>query len=71
MRGSGRVGRSAAARALDPQAVERAVTAHIRHTHTNYDQLLMQGTKRLDARAMVANGSSRCWPAGERCDHRT
>jgi hypothetical protein len=29
------------------------VTAHIRHVHTNYDELLMGGTERLDARAMV------------------
>jgi hypothetical protein len=29
------------------------VIAHIRHTHTNYDQLLMAGTARLDAWAEV------------------
>ncbi len=52
-RGSGRVGRSAAGRALDPQALELAVRAHIRHGHTNYDQLLMQGTDRLEARAQI------------------
>ena len=27
--------------------------AHIRHEHTNYDQLLMRGTERLDARELV------------------
>jgi hypothetical protein len=53
LRSSGRVGRSAAGRALDPQAVGLAVMAHIRHEHTNYDQLLMRGTERLDARALV------------------
>src|SRR5262249_15700093 len=42
LRGSGRVGRSAAGRALDPQALDLAVIAHIRHEHTNYDTLLMQ-----------------------------
>jgi hypothetical protein len=52
-RSSGRVGRSAAGRALEPSAVDLAVTAHIRHAHTNYDQLLMRGTERLDARALV------------------
>jgi hypothetical protein len=52
-RGSGRVGRSAAGRALDPRAIELAVIAHIRHVHTNYDELLMQGTDRLDARMLV------------------
>ena len=52
-RSSGCVGRSAAGRALDPQALDLAVIAHIRHLHTNYDELLMQGTDRLDARAQV------------------
>ncbi len=52
-RGSGRVGRSAAGRSLDPHAIELAVIAHIRHAHTNYDELLMQGTDRLDARKLV------------------
>src|SRR5438093_3658812 len=47
LRSSGRVGRSAAGRALDPQAVDLAVMAHIRREHTNYDQLLMRGTERL------------------------
>lgn len=53
LRGSGRVGRSAAGRALDPHALELAVIAHVRHTHTNYDELLMAGTERLGARALV------------------
>jgi hypothetical protein len=52
-RSSGRVGRSAAGRALDGAAVDLAVIAHIRHAHTNYDELLMRGTARLDARALV------------------
>lgn len=52
-RGSGRVGRSAAGQTLDSGALELAVKAHIRHVHTKYDQLLMQGTDRLDARALV------------------
>jgi hypothetical protein len=52
-RSSGRVGRSAAGRALDASAVDLAVIAHIRHEHTNYDELLMCGTKRLDARVLV------------------
>jgi hypothetical protein len=37
---SGRVGRSAAAKELDPQMVKLAVIAHIRHVHTKYDRLL-------------------------------
>ncbi len=52
-RSSGRVGRSAAGRALDASAVDLAVTAHIRHAHTDYDELLMRGTERLDARTLV------------------
>ncbi len=53
LRGSGRVGRSAAGRALDRHAVELAVIAHIRHEHTNYDELMMKGIERLDARGLV------------------
>ena len=34
-------------------AVDLAVRAHVRHAHTNYDELLMAGTDRLDARAQV------------------
>jgi len=33
--------------------VDLAVRAHVRHAHTNYDELLMAGTDRLDARAQV------------------
>lgn len=53
LRSSGRVGRSAAGRELDPKAVQLAVVAHIRHAHTKYDKLLMEGAERLDARAIV------------------
>ena len=42
-RGSGRVGRSAAGRALDEGALRLAVIASIRHNHTDYDKLLMRG----------------------------
>ena len=37
---SDRVGRSAAARAFDPEAIRLAVAAHVRHVHTDYDELL-------------------------------
>jgi len=50
---SGRVGRSAAAKGLDEQAVRLAVTAHVRHTETNYDNLLLSGLEREEARSMV------------------
>lgn len=53
VRGSGRVGRSAAGRALDPQALELALRAHIRHGHTPYDTLLMQGVARQEAREQI------------------
>jgi len=50
---SGRVGRSAAAKEFDPQAVTLAVQAHIRHEYTNYDDLWMSGWERFEARDSV------------------
>lgn len=50
---TGRVGRSAAAKELDPQALRLAVIAHIRHEHTDYDRLLLQQGDRQTARATV------------------
>ena len=50
---SGRIGRSASAKALDKETVQLAVIAHIRHAETNYDQYLVQGWERLQARAEV------------------
>jgi hypothetical protein len=52
---SGRVGRTAAAKALDEEAVRLAVIAHIRHEATSYDDLLAQGFERWEARAAVAS----------------
>lgn len=52
-RGSGRIGRTAAGRALDEEAVILAVIASVRHDDTSYDDLLMTGVPRLDARARV------------------
>ena len=52
-RGSGRVGRSAAGRALDRDAVRLAVVASVRHVDTDYDALLMSGVDRESARAQV------------------
>jgi hypothetical protein len=51
---SGRVGRSSAAKALDAEAIDLAVRAHVRHTHTDYDRLLAQGCDRTEARSAVA-----------------
>jgi hypothetical protein len=50
---SGRVGRSAAAKQLDEDAVRLAVVAHIRHAETQYDRLLATGCDRWEARAQV------------------
>lgn len=52
-RSSGRVGRSAAGQALDPDAVTRAVVASVRHEDTPYDELLMAGVPREEARARI------------------
>jgi len=54
LRGSGRVGRSAAGRALSATAVTSAVRASVRHTDTPYDQLLMSGVPRHEARRRIA-----------------
>jgi hypothetical protein len=53
VRGSGRVGRTAAGKALEPEAITVAVIAAIRHNHTRYDALLMGGYSRTEARDRV------------------
>ena len=53
VRGSGRVGRSAGGRALEPDAIELAVAASVRHQDTRYDELLMSGLERAQARIEV------------------
>jgi hypothetical protein len=53
LRGSGRVGRSAAGRALDEQAITLAVVASVRHQDTDYDALLMSGVPRQVARERI------------------
>lgn len=52
-KGSGRVGRSAAAKEFDPGALRLAVIAHIRHEHTDYDEFLMKHGDRAYARELV------------------
>ena len=52
-RGSGRIGRTAAGRALDPEAVTLAVAAAVRHDDTAYDELMMSGLSRTEARQQV------------------
>ncbi len=50
---SGRVGRSAAAKSFDENAIQSAVIAHIRHVETQYDDLLARGYERWESRAQV------------------
>jgi len=52
-RGSGRVGHSAAGRALDDNTITLSVVASVRHEDTNYDRLLMSGVPRVEARERV------------------
>ncbi|MFM9631418.1 MULTISPECIES: DUF2293 domain-containing protein [Streptomyces] len=56
VRGSGRVGRSAAGRALSEGAVVSAVVASVRHLDTSYDGLLTGGVPRQQARRRIAAG---------------
>ena len=67
-RHSGRVGRWAAAKRFDSEAIDLAVRAHIRHAHTRYDELLFMGWDRGDARRAVEGDAERVdrrWVAGE------
>ena len=50
---SGRVGRSAAGKQLDEDAIHLAVIAHVRHEETDYDTLLGGGMDRYEARQHV------------------
>lgn len=68
VRGSGRVGRSAAGRALSEGAVVSAVVAAVRHVDTPYDQLLMSGVPRYEARRRISVGVERVlrgWREGD------
>ena len=59
LRGSGRVGRSAAGRSLDEEAITLAVVASVRHEDTEYDSLLMSGVSREDARDRIRSAVDR------------
>ena len=50
---SRRVGRSEGAKRFDDESITRAVVARVRHTATEYDDLLMRGIDRHDARMLV------------------
>jgi len=61
------VGRSAAAKSLEEEAVRLAVTAHVRHAETAYDELLGRGYERWEARDQVAGSVARVlaqWQTG-------
>lgn len=59
LKSSGRVGRSAAAKRFDHEAVRLAVVAAVRHQFTDYDRLLLDGVERLEARALVSGAVER------------
>ena len=59
VRGSGRVGRTSAGRALEPEALTAAVVAAVRHKHTHYDRLLMRGYDRMEARKAIRDEVNR------------
>lgn len=69
-RGSGRVGRTAAGQSLEEGALTAAVIASIRHRHTRYDDFLMRGYSRADARTAIREDLERvletwrCAPCG-------
>lgn len=52
-RGSGRIGRTQAGRAFEPDAVRLAVVASVRHEDTGYDELLSTGVPREAARDRI------------------
>lgn len=66
---SGRVGRSAGAKELAPQALRLAVIAHIRHEHTRYDELLMETSDRPLARERVRDGIGKVMARWEQVTH--
>lgn len=67
-RNSGRIGRTSAGRALDADAVQLAVIASVRHEDTRYEELLMRGVPRTEARKRVRDEVDevlRAWLAGD------
>jgi hypothetical protein len=67
-RSSGRIGRTSSGRALDPEAVRLAVVAAVRHEDTGYEDLLMSGVARTEARDLVRDDIDRViatWSSGD------
>jgi hypothetical protein len=50
---SGRVGRTAAAKELEPEMVRLAVIAHVRHLHTDYDRIISRTRDKRGSRARI------------------
>jgi hypothetical protein len=66
---SGRVGRSAAAKEFNSKAIDLAIVAHIRHNYTNYDELLILGWSRQEARNKITSEVQKmlkCWQRSTR-----
>ena len=64
---SGRVGRTADAKQLDPEMVRLAVIAHVRHLHTSYDQIIARTRDKRGSRARIKGDVAsvlREWSAG-------
>jgi hypothetical protein len=53
------VGRTFAGRSLEESALTAAVVAAIRHRHTRYDDLLMSGYSRSEARDSIREAVDR------------
>jgi hypothetical protein len=53
---SGRVGRTAAAKELETEAVRLAVIAHVRHTHTDYDRIITRTRDKRGSRSRIREG---------------
>ena len=51
--GEGAAPRACGGQALDPHAIDLAVAASVRHRETDYDDLLMSGVERSEARERV------------------
>jgi hypothetical protein len=64
-RGSGRVGRIAAGRALDEDAIKGAVVASVRHEETGYDTLVMAGYRGWTLASGYGTISMPFWTPGE------
>jgi hypothetical protein len=66
-RSSGRIGRTSAGRLLTPESVRLAVIASVRHEDTGYEDLLMSGVPRMEARELVredVDSMLRLWLSG-------